>query len=104
VYNAIAAIIETDSSLNAQDREKILAVCRHPTEFPKSEERRIPQLLGITAAAKTLCISRSTLWRMTRDGQIRVIRLRVDGSPRYNLDDIHALIDGEQHRPRSRVK
>ena len=97
VYSAVAAMLDADASLTTQDKEKILAVCRHPNEFLKSEQRIVPQLLNTTAAAKAMGISRCTLWRMTTEGRLRAIRFRPDGSARYDLDDILALIN-EQKR------
>lgn len=94
VYNAMAALLEVDISLTAQDKEKILAVCKHPDDFLKPEDGKLPRLLTIKEASSCLHISRQTLWHMTMDGKIRAIRFYKDGNPRYSLDDIKALIDG----------
>lgn len=94
VYNAVSALLEVDASLTTQDKEKIMAVCKHPTNFMQPEEKRLPRLLTIKEAAACLHISRATLWRMTTAGELQAIRFRVDGSPRYKVDDIQALIDG----------
>ena len=96
VYNAILAIMEADVSLTANDKEKILAVCRHPNEFTKPEERKLPQLISIKMAAKLLDASRTTIWRMTLEGRLPAIRFRANGSPRYDLDDIWAIIEKEK--------
>lgn len=93
VYNAVAALLEADASLTATDKERILAVCKHPGEFGKSEEERLPRLLTVNEATKILHVSRATLWRMRMAGQIREVRLRGDGSPRFSMDDIEALIN-----------
>ena len=94
VYNAVAAMLEADASLTSQDKEKVLAVCKHPNNFFQPEETRLPRLLTIKEAAACLHISRMTLWRMTTAGELQAIRFRVDGSPRYKLDDLQALING----------
>lgn len=94
VYNAVAAMLEADASLTAQDKEKILSVCKHPGNFFQPEEKRLPRLLTIKEAATCLRISRATLWRMTTAGELQAVRFRVDGSPRYRFEDIQALIDG----------
>jgi len=99
IYNVVAAVLEADTSLTAQEKEKILAVCRHPVEFAKPEERKVPKLLNTKAAAKMLGISRCTFWRMTREGQIPAITLRADGRPLYNIDDIQAFLDEQKQKP-----
>lgn len=104
VYNAVAAMLEADASLTAQDKEKILAVCKHPNHFVQPEEKRLPRLLTIKEAAACLHISRATLWRMTTNGELRAIRFRVDGSPRYRVDDIEALINGVAPAPDDRIE
>lgn len=98
VFNAIAALLEVDSSLTTQDKEKILAVCRHPAEFFKPTERKRPQLVSIQSVAKMLAVSRQTIFRMTLDGRLPMIRLRWNGSPRYDLDDIQRLIDDQKQK------
>jgi len=94
VYNAVSALLEADASLTSQDKEKVLAVCKHPTNFFQPEEKKFPRLLTIKEAAACLHISRATLWRMTKSGELQSIRFRVDGSPRYKLDDLQTLING----------
>ena len=96
IYNAITAILEADASLTTNDKEKILAVCRHPTEFTKPEERKFPQLISIKMASKIMNVSRITIWRMTQEGRLPAIRFRTQGSPRYDLNDIWALIEKEK--------
>lgn len=93
VFNAVAALLEADATLTTQNKEKILEVCKHPNDFSKPEEKRLPRLLTIKEAAACLHVSRCTLWRMTAAGEIQAIRFRVDGNPRYRFDDIQNLID-----------
>ncbi len=93
IYNAVAALLDADSTLTTYDKEKILAVCRLPRNFVKPEERRIPQLLTLKEVSKMLGVSRYTVLRMTKDGEVRAIRFRADGWPHYDLDEILALVN-----------
>ncbi len=99
IYNAVVALLNADMTLSTQDRKKILAVCKHPDVFCQPEERKLPRLLTIMETAKLLSVSRTTLWRMTLDGDIPAIRFRHTGTSRYNLDDIEAFIRGERAEP-----
>lgn len=96
VYNAVVALLEVDVSLSASDKVKILAVCKHPDNFSEPDERKPPRLLSINETIKHLGMSRTTLWRMTKDGVIRCVRFRAGGSPHYSLDDITELLNKEK--------
>ncbi len=52
-----------------------------------------PLLLGMTAAAKLLGVSRATLWRMIRDGRLSKVEL-LRGSYRLRRGDIEAIANG----------
>ena len=49
-----------------------------------------PLLLGMSAAAKRLGVSRATLWRMVRSGRLRKIEI-LPGSFRLRVRDLETI-------------
>ena len=52
-----------------------------------------PLLLRVGAAAELLGVSRTTLWRMMREGRLEGVEIRR-GSYRVRRADLHKLVDG----------
>jgi excisionase family DNA binding protein len=90
VYHAIEAMLEADNTLTKTDRDKVLAVCRHPSYFEEPAARSLPMILTIIQTAKALQVSRTTVWRMVKAGKLR--QLDHFGGGRFLLDDVEAFI------------
>jgi predicted DNA-binding transcriptional regulator AlpA len=61
----------------------------------KTKETTGPLLLGMTASAKLLGVSRATLWRMTKAGLLQKIEL-LPGSFRLRRVDLEAIAAGQK--------
>jgi len=61
----------------------------------KATETSGPLLLGMTAAAKLLGVSRATLWRMTRAGLLKKVEV-LPGSFRIRRADLEAIAAGQK--------
>jgi hypothetical protein len=90
VYNAIAAILGTDDTLEENDKERILDVCRNPTVTEQPEPSAgIPTLLTQQQVAEMLQVHPTTVRRWEKQGSLK--RLAFMRHPRYRLDDIERL-------------
>jgi predicted DNA-binding transcriptional regulator AlpA len=54
-----------------------------------------PLLMGMTASAKLLGVSRATLWRMTKGGLLKKIEV-LPGSFRIRRADLEAIAAGQK--------
>lgn len=57
-----------------------------------------PLLVDTHVAAKALSISERTLWQLTKDGEIPVVR--IGRSVRYPLDDLRAFVEQRKEAQR----
>ena len=62
---------------------------------PKTTETAGPLLLGMTASAKLLGVSRATLWRMIKGGLLQKIEV-LPGSFRLRRSDLEAIAAGHK--------
>ncbi len=90
VYNAVEAILEADTSLSKQDKVKILAVCKNPSMFVEPVERILPRVLTLNEVAQILRVTRTTIWRMMKDGRLR--RMDYWGRARFRQDEVERLM------------
>jgi excisionase family DNA binding protein len=74
-----------------QQHERIAMMLdgREPVASPQS-----PLLLGMSASAKLLGVSRPTLWRMIRAGKLTKVEI-LPGSHRLRRADLEALAAGK---------
>ena len=91
IYLAVEAILNADQSLSPADRHTILMVCQHPDRFVSNAGEPLPQMLTSNEVAAMLKVSRTTLWRMVRNGALP--QVVVSGSPRFRLTDVKGLMD-----------
>jgi excisionase family DNA binding protein len=61
---------------------------------PQPEPPAGPLLLGMSAAAKFIGVSRATLWRMVKSGRLTKVEI-LPGSYRLRRADLLALAAGE---------
>ncbi len=61
--------------------------------WENDEAPRGPLLLGMSAAAKLLGVSRATLWRMIQAGRIEKVEI-LTGSYRVRRADIMEIVNG----------
>jgi len=82
--------------LSASDEHKAQALRVLRGEVQESSSKTVigPLLLGMSAAAKLLGVSRATLWRMLKAGTIVKIEL-FPGSYRVRREDLEALAAGK---------
>jgi hypothetical protein len=90
IYNAIAAMLAGDDTLDKRDKRKILAVCRQPRRFFEPIERVLPRIMTLAEVTKTLRVSRATVWRMVKTGKLR--QLDYTTKARFLLEDVEKLI------------
>ena len=76
----------------APDERKIIALKALKGEMPLAVARPVngPLLLGMSAGAKLLGVSRATLWRVVRAGKIQKVEL-FPGSFRVRREDLETL-------------
>lgn len=77
----IKQAIRQDTKMQSEKRERLLAILED-----RIDSRTPPVLLKPTAAARLLDISRVTLWRLTKEGIIKAVRVGAD--PRYRYQDL----------------
>jgi len=65
---------------------------------PKSRILNAPALLGTSAAARALGVSRGTLWRMVQGGTLKRVEI-FRGSFRIRRSEIEDLLDGVTPTP-----
>jgi len=90
VLKAIAAVLESDETLTKSDKQAILGVCYEPRKFLKPPEGALPRLFTVKDVTAALQISRTLLWRLTKNGilpQVTVFR-----TLRFRREDIEELI------------
>lgn len=91
VYRIIETALELDQTLEDGDREAILAVCRRPHVHPADQAAAMPaQLLTLRQVGELFQISRTTIWRMTREGHLKP--LVIGGVTRFRREDVDQLI------------
>jgi len=100
IYCAVAAILNADEGLSAADRAAILDTCHDPSGRLAQDGRPPSRLLTTTEASKLLNISRTTLWRLVREGVLRQVVLRSVGSARYRLEEIEDVLEGRRRERR----
>lgn len=66
---------------------------RHPVQQP--EHPTGPLLLGMSAAAKFIGVSRATLWRICRTGRLQKVEI-LPGSFRIRRADLEAFAAGRK--------
>ena len=66
----------------------------------KSRVTTGPLLMGMTASAQLLGVSRATLWRMIKGGLLQKIEV-LPGSFRLRLADLEAIASGQKQSGRS---
>ena len=93
VHTAIMAILEIDSTLTQADKKIIKAACDNPRHFIEPSEKPLPRLLTGMQVMKIFQVSRSTLWRMVKDGRIPMVSL--DGRNRFLQSDVEDVIESE---------
>ena len=93
-YKAIEALLAADDSIKPAVRGAVLAVL---TNGPPEDDGPKPVLLSQTQAAKLLGVSRSTLFRMVRDGEIEPVQVR--GLRRYRYEDLQKVGQAEKTTP-----
>lgn len=91
LYRLIESALELDPSVSLEDKETILACCRTPFKFRIQANQPTDRLLTIKQAHELLNVSRSTLWRMARDGLPHIM---IRDTPRFRQSDLVAIIDG----------
>jgi predicted DNA-binding transcriptional regulator AlpA len=67
----------------------------------KTTEPTGPLLLGMTASANLLGVSRATLWRMIKGGLLQKVEV-LPGSFRLRRADLEAIAAGQKNRPATR--
>lgn len=55
----------------------------------------LPRLLNISDAARALCVSRRTIYKLIESGELRLHRIGSTGALRIRRDDLEALIVAE---------
>ena len=81
--------LRIDPEITSRQRKLIMDVLDgKPRPEPKSSEEKAV-LLSQKQAAKLLGMSRSTVWRMTRAGQLTTVE--VNGRARYRRIDLEQL-------------
>ncbi len=85
--------------LNAQpdQLERIDAVLEHRAQVQEAEAMS-PLLLGMSAGAKFIGVSRATFWRMLRAGRLTKLEI-LPGSFRVRRADLVALANQRQELP-----
>lgn len=91
IYLAIEAILNADPTLSPTDKDTILMVCQHPDRFLSHASEPLPQLLTQEEVTAMLKVSRSTIWRMIKNGKLR--QVMVGGSPRFRLEDVMSVVN-----------
>jgi len=101
IYNAVEAILEADTSLSKQEKVKILAVCKNPRMFVEPVERILPRVLTLNEVAQILRVTRTTIWRMMKDGRLR--KMDYWGHARFRQDEVERLVgigtEQDKHGP-----
>ena len=87
----LRSIAESDDSMTAAEREALVRLLAGRLDAPSPGTwTDAPLLLTQKQAARSLGISRVTLWRLTRDGAL--VRVEVlPGCFRYRREDIEAV-------------
>ncbi len=84
VLNLIASAIETDPTIPAEHRKRILDACRNPGHKPQ------PRMGGVREAAEILRVHPRTVQRYERRGLLTAVRLSKR-LLRYNLTEVECL-------------
>jgi hypothetical protein len=90
IYAAIEAILDADDTLSEQDKDTILAACKHPDRFASQAREPLPRLLTIAEVAAILNVNKCTVWRMVKSGAL--VERRICDRPRYLLQDVLGMI------------
>lgn len=69
----------------------------------KTTEMTGPLLLGMTASAKLLGVSRATLWRMIKEGLLQKIEV-LPGSFRLRRADLEDIVAGHKRVRRNKTE
>ncbi len=96
-------------AIQTNQNERLLKILQAPPEIqseidrilegrpqaPHSETPTGPLLLGMSAAAKFIGVSRATLWRICRTGRFQKVEI-LPGSFRIRRSDLEALAAGRK--------
>ena len=90
VLRAIAALLESDETLTKNDKQSILAICHEPKGVVKRPEGMLPRLFTVKDVTAALGVSRTLLWRLTKDGTLPSVKVRR--ALKYRPQDIEQFI------------
>lgn len=91
VYNAIASILGADDTLEEDQKERILDVCRDPDQPEEpGDSTNLPTLLTQHQVAEMLQVHPTTVRRWEKRGRLK--RLGFMRHPRYRLEDVERLV------------
>lgn len=87
----LRSIAESDDSMTAAEREALARLLAGRLDAPSAGTwTDAPLLLTQKQAARSLGISRATLWRLTRDGALERVEV-LPGCFRYRREDVEAV-------------
>ena len=86
---ALQAILMTDESIDAEDQTAALSLLRGQS---RNQKGVLPLLLNQSEAGRLLGISRVTIYRMIKDGEIHPVI--VHGSTKINRKEIEIIAAG----------
>lgn len=86
----LQTIVSSDDSLSEGERAAIRRLLDGQTETPAAPQSSEPLLLTQKMAATILCVSRVTIWRLTKDHVLHPVEI-LPGTWRYAFDEIARL-------------
>ena len=81
----LKAVLNADDTITIQQQQEVMAIL---SNRPK-EDPSLPLLLTQMQAARLLNVSRATIFRMVRGGQIHPVQ--IHGAMRYRREEIEVI-------------
>ena len=83
----IRVTLEADPDMRAED----VAAALEALEGQKAEKKELPLLLNSGDVCRQLKISRQTLWRLSKSGELAPVKVRA--GTRYRRSDLENYVD-----------
>ena len=91
-YGVIKAALDVDPEVTKEQKKAALAILKGGPRKENMEEGISPVLFTQVEAAKFLNVSRTTIYRLERDGKLRTVNIRgAKRYPRAELEEFASL-------------